>query len=180
MGWQHDSQIVMVRSSRDGTKVAYGCHSTTLLLRMRKLEWERRVKEERLLLVQDQAPLRRSLENFFRRGGYAFDSCSTSREALVRAGLHPYRVAIVDYHLCDGDGAALIERLRAVQPYLQAIVISSYDFQAVADELRNVDVHAFLKKPFDPIDLETVLRSACARNRSLLAADSVCELAAIH
>ena len=147
-----------------------------MLKRMR--EW--RVQEERLLLVQVEAPLRRSLETFLRRGGYAFDSCGTSREALARAGLHPYRVAIVDYHLSDGDGAALIEGLRAVRPHLQAIVLSPYDFQAIADDLRTVDVHAFLKKPFDPIDLETALRSACARNRSLFAANAACELATVH
>ena len=162
----------------------YGVCSTscTMLLRLfmlkRMREW--RVQEERLLLVQVEAPLRRSLETFLRRGGYAFDSCGTSREALARAGLHPYRVAIVDYHLSDGDGAALIEGLRAVRPYLQAIVLSPYDFQAIADDLRTVDVHAFLKKPFDPIDLETALRSACARNRSLFAANAACELATVH
>ncbi len=138
------------------------------------------MRNERLLLVQDEAPLRRSLENFLRRGGYAFDSCGTTREALQRATHHPYQVAIVDYHLCDGDGATLIERLRSVQPNLLAIMLSAYDFQAIADELRTIDVHAFLKKPFDPIDLETALRSACSRNRSLYETNSYCGLVAVH
>jgi two-component system OmpR family response regulator len=138
------------------------------------------VEKERLLLVQDEAPLRRSLETFLRSGGYAFDSCGTTREALARVNHHPYRVAIVDYHLCDGDGVALIERLRTVQPNLLAIMLSVYDFQAIAEELRVIDVHAFLKKPFDPIDLETALRSACSRNRSLYEADLFCGLAAVH
>ncbi len=157
-------------------------HANAKLLRLCMCERkrERSVKEERLLLVQDEAPLRRSLETFLRRGGYAFDSCGTSREALAWVGHHSYGVVIVDYHLSDGDGAALIERLRAVQPYLQAIVLSPYDFQAIAEDLRTVDVHAFLKKPFDPIDLETALRSACARNRSLFAANPACELATVH
>jgi DNA-binding response OmpR family regulator len=124
--------------------------------------------------------LRRSLETFLRSGGYAFDSCGTTREALARANHHPYQVAIVDYHLCDGDGVALIERLRRVQPNLQAIMLSAYDFQAIADELRSIDVHAFLKKPFDPIDLETALRSACARNRSLYEANGFCGLVAVN
>jgi len=145
---------------------------------MRKREW--RVEKERLLLVQDEAPLRRSLETFLRSGGYAFDSCGTTREALAHANHHAYRVAIVDYHLCDGDGVALIERLRTVQPNLLAIMLSVYDFQAIAEELQAIDVHAFLKKPFDPIDLETALRSACSGNRSLNEADLFCGLAAVH
>jgi DNA-binding NtrC family response regulator len=121
------------------------------------------VEEKRLLLVEDEAPLRRSLENFFHRGGYAFDSCCTSREALAQAQVCRYDVAIVEYHLPDGDGAALIERLRTVHPDLRAIMISAYDFQAIADELEQMDVHAFLKKPFDPHDLEIALRSACSK-----------------
>jgi CheY-like chemotaxis protein len=147
-------------------------------MRMLMREWK--VEKERLLLVQDEAPLRRSLESFLRRGGYAFDSCGTAREALANVNHHPYRVAIVDYHLSDGDGAALIERLRTVQPNLLAIMLSAYDFQAIAEELRAIDVHAFLKKPFDPIDLETALRSACARNRSLCEVNSFLSLAAVH
>jgi DNA-binding NarL/FixJ family response regulator len=120
------------------------------------------------------------LETFLRSGGYAFDSCGTTREALAHANHHAYRVAIVDYHLCDGDGVALIERLRTVQPNLLAIMLSVYDFQAIAEELQAIDVHAFLKKPFDPIDLETALRSACSGNRSLNEADLFCGLAAVH
>jgi DNA-binding NtrC family response regulator len=123
------------------------------------------VEENRLLLVEDEAPLRRSLENFLHRGGYAFDSCGTSREALAQALECHYDVAIVEYHLSDGDGIALIERLRTLQPNLRAIMISAYDFQAIADELQRMDVYAFLKKPFDPIDLETALRSACSKLR---------------
>ena len=41
--------------------------------------------EKRVLVVEDQAPLRRSLETFLGWAGYAYDSCSTAREAIVLA-----------------------------------------------------------------------------------------------
>jgi DNA-binding NtrC family response regulator len=72
-------------------------------------------------------------------------------------------VAVVEYHLSDGNGTELIKRLRSIHPNLLAIMISPYDFQTVAEQLSPLNVHSFLKKPFDPVDFEVSLRSACAR-----------------
>lgn len=119
--------------------------------------------DTRILLVEDEAPLRRSLESFLDRAGYTFDSCPTAREALVLAqALHP-AVAIVEYHLPDASGSTLLKRLAQVAPDTVVVVISKYDFQAVAHEMARVDVHSYLKKPFDPVELEVALSSACAR-----------------
>jgi len=128
-----------------------------------KLKWEFAVLEKRLLLVENEAPLRRSLEKCLENGGYSFDGCSSLREALIHAQSRHYDVAVVEYHLSDGDGTELIKRLRSIHPNLLAIMISPYDFQTVAEQLSPLNVHSFLKKPFDPVDFEVSLRSACAR-----------------
>jgi DNA-binding NtrC family response regulator len=128
-----------------------------------KLKWEFAVQEKRLLLVENEAPLRRSLEKCLENGGYSFDGCSSLREALIHAQSRHYDVAVVEYHLSDGDGTELIKRLRSIHPNLLAIMISPYDFQTVAEQLSPLNVHSFLKKPFDPVDFEVSLRSACAR-----------------
>ena len=116
-----------------------------------------------VLLVEDDAPLRRSLEKFLKRAGYAFDSCSTATQALAIAQKAPPHVVILEYHLPDADGHSLIEKLKLVAPEAVAIVLSEYDFQAVADDLDRVKVETFLKKPFDLVDFEAALGSACAK-----------------
>jgi DNA-binding NtrC family response regulator len=120
--------------------------------------------ENLVLLVEDDAPLRRSLEKFLNQAGYTFDSCSTATQALALARKVPPQVVILEYHLPDADGPFLIENLMFVAPSAAAIVLSEYDFQAIADDLDRVKIAMFLKKPFDIVDLEVALRSACAKD----------------
>jgi len=119
--------------------------------------------ENLVLLVEDDASLRRSLEKFLDRAGYAFHSCSTASQALAHAQKAPPHVVILEYHLTDANGHSLIEKLNLVAPETVAIVLSQYDFQAVAEDLDRVQIQTFLKKPFDLVDFEAALRSACAK-----------------
>jgi len=119
--------------------------------------------ENLVLLVEDDASLRRSLEKFLDRAGYAFHSCSTASQALALAQEAPPHVVILEYHLPDANGRSLIEKLNLVAPEAVAIVLSEYDFQAVADDLDRVKIQTFLKKPFDVVDFEAAVCSACAK-----------------
>jgi DNA-binding NtrC family response regulator len=119
--------------------------------------------ENLVLLVEDDASLRRSLEKFLNQAGYTFDSCTTATQALALARKVPPQVVILEYHLPDANGPFLIEKLMPLAPAAAAIVLSEYDFQAIADDLDRVKIEMFLKKPFDIVDLEVALRSACAK-----------------
>lgn len=120
--------------------------------------------QARVLLVEDDPPLGRSLTKFLERAGYVFESCSTAREALVLVQKHHHDIVISEFRLPDADGVRLLEQLKRVVPGVKAILISEFDLQAVASEVGRLDVHAFLKKPFDLVDLETALSSSCARS----------------
>ena len=121
--------------------------------------------ENPVLLVEDDASLRRSLEKFLNQAGFAFDSCSTASEAINLAQKVPPQVVILEYHLPDANGPSLIENLKLIAPEAAAIVLSEYDFQAVAEDLNRVKIEAFLKKPFDLVDFEAALHSACTMDR---------------
>ena len=82
---------------------------------------------------------------------------------LALAQKAPPHVVILEYHLPDANGHSLIEKLNLVAPEAVAIVLSEYDFQAVADDLDRVKIETFLKKPFDLVDFEAALCSACTK-----------------
>ncbi len=117
--------------------------------------------ENLVLLVEDDASLKRSLEKFLNQAGYAFDSCSTAGQALNLARNAPPHIVILEYHLPDANAPSLIEKLKLIAPETVAIVLSEYDFQAVAEGLDRVKIKTFLKKPFDLVDFEAALHSAC-------------------
>jgi len=62
----------------------------------------------------------------------------------------------------------LLEQLTRYVPHAATVLISEFDYELVADDIAQVDVHAFLKKPFDLAELETVLSSACCQMRILM------------
>lgn len=113
----------------------------------------------RILLIEDDAPFRRSLENFLRRAGYRFDSCATAREAAELASTRDYSLVILEYHLPDANGVDLINRLRALQTPVHALILSVYDYETVAKEFQAERHALFLKKPFDPSEFEWLLNS---------------------
>ena len=116
--------------------------------------------EIQVLLVEDEAPLKRSLEKYFERAGYAFECCSTAREALLLAERLDPDIVITEYHLPDANGAVLLEKLIRFVPKAAAILLSEYDFETVAKDLAHVAVWSFLKKPFDLVEWENALSSA--------------------
>lgn len=117
----------------------------------------------RLLLVENDAPLRRSLENFLATSGYTFRSCSTVSDALKFAMEFRPDVVITEYRLPDANGVTLIERLERVCPNVVAVLIAEYDFELIANALKQAKVHYFLKKPFDPVEFEMALYSSCSK-----------------
>ena len=137
-----------------------------------KEQAEANVRVENLvLLVEDDASLRRSLEKFLDQAGYAFDSCSTASQALNLAQKVPPHVVILEYHLPDANGPSLIEKLKLIAPEAAAIVLSEYDFQAVAEDLDRVEFETFLKKPFDLVDFEAALHSAYTKATNSMKAE---------
>jgi DNA-binding NtrC family response regulator len=113
--------------------------------------------ETRVLLVEDEAPLRRSLEKFLERSGYTCDSCCCAHDALKLAESSSYDIIILEYHLPDANAGTLLEKLKRIHPDMTSIVISEFDFTAVSRDLLKAEVRFFLKKPFDVVDLESAM-----------------------
>ena len=119
-----------------------------------------------VLLVEDEASLRRSLVKYLERAGYFFECCSTARDALALAERLDPDIVIAEYHLPDANGLALIEKLILMLPDVESILLSEYDYQSVAKDMLHVEVRSFLKKPFDLVELEAALSSA--RSKAML------------
>jgi two-component system, NtrC family, sensor kinase len=72
--------------------------------------------ENKVLLVEHEASLSRSLVKYLERAGYAFECCSTARVALALAERLNPDIVIAEYHLPDANGLALIEKLTLMLP----------------------------------------------------------------
>lgn len=66
----------------------------------------------RLLVLEDDAALRRRVVAAFRARGDAVDEAGTLEEADEKMFVGSYDVAIFDRTVADGDAAGLVQRLR--------------------------------------------------------------------
>jgi two-component system KDP operon response regulator KdpE len=114
----------------------------------------------KLLLVEDDPLLGRSLENRLHSAGFVVDRVVTGEEAEAAVATSPYPLAILDRRLPDGDGVSRIAALRRFQPDIRVIVLTALD--ATLDKIGGLDAGAddYLTKPFSLPELMARIRVA--------------------
>lgn len=122
--------------------------------------------EHLVLVVEAEAPLRRSLEKYLTRAGYTCRTCGNAREALVMAMNARPEIVIAAYRLPDADGLSLADELKRNLPDVAVIVLSEVDYHVAVKADSRVNMGYFLRKPFDLSELEAALQSARPKRAS--------------
>lgn len=117
----------------------------------------------RVLIVEDDGPLRELLLRGLREDGHVADALEdgTHCEAYLRAT--PYDALLLDLNLPGEDGLRILRRLRANGVRVPTLVLTARD--AVDDVVAGLDAGAddYLRKPFAFNELEARLRSLARR-----------------
>jgi two-component system KDP operon response regulator KdpE len=111
----------------------------------------------KILIVEDDAHIRRLLRVAIERAGYAAGEAGTAREALTLADIDKPEVVLLDLGLPDRDGLELIQLLRG-----KATVIVVSAREDTAEKVAALDLGAddYLTKPFDTEELLARVRAA--------------------
>jgi two-component system KDP operon response regulator KdpE len=115
-----------------------------------------------VLVVDDEAPIRRALATNLRVRGYDVDLAATGSEALELAARHHPDVVVLDLGLPDLDGIDVVRGLRGWTT-TPIVVLSARD--AEADKVAALDAGAddYVAKPFGMGELLARLRAALRR-----------------
>ena len=102
----------------------------------------------RLLVVEDQRVLLRSLIRGLTAEGYSVSGASTGAEGYRLASTEPPDVMVLDLLLPDGDGIQTLQRLRAEGFTRPVLILTACD--AIEERIRGLDSGAddYLVKPF--------------------------------
>ena len=102
----------------------------------------------RILLVEDEAPLRETLAARLKREGYAVDTACDGEEAIFLGKEVPFDVAIIDLGLPKMTGLELIQKLRGMgQKYPILILTARSSWQDKVEGLKT-GADDYLVKPF--------------------------------
>lgn len=117
----------------------------------------------RVLLMDDEASIRKVGGELLKRLGYEVDVAENGEEALdrcaqaVRAGA-PYHLVILDLTVPGGmGGKECMQRLKAIDPHVKGIVSSGYSSDPVMAEYQKYGFDGVVAKPYQLRELSQTL-----------------------
>ena len=119
----------------------------------------------KLLIVEDEPQLLKSLEDFASKEGYLYDSSKGLRSAAERIALYDYDCIVLDINLPDGNGFDLLEALHKEGKTNGVIILSARD--SLDDKLKGLGLGAddYLTKPFYFSELNARIKAIIRRKQ---------------
>src|SRR5438270_6283619 len=119
-----------------------------------------------VLIIDDEAAIRESLETLLELEGYAVESASSGEEGLARLGDGSFDLVLLDLALPDRNGIDLLAEIHAHDPHLSVIMITAYGTVENAVRAMQAGASNFVQKPWDNEKLLADVRTAVARHRA--------------
>jgi two-component system KDP operon response regulator KdpE len=113
----------------------------------------------RVLIVDDEPQIRRSLRVALRANGYEVEEAATGEAALEQAALRPPELVILDLSLPDVDGVQVCKRLRE-WTQLPVIILSAHGDDEAKVRALDEGADDYVTKPFSVPELLARMRVA--------------------
>ena len=114
----------------------------------------------RILVIEDEPALRKSLAMFLGEKGYEVATAATAAQGMETAGRFTPRVIILDLRLPDGSGLDLLAPLGKTLPEARAIVITAHHDMETTIAAMRAGAFDYLHKPLDIDELERAVERA--------------------
>ena len=113
----------------------------------------------KLLIVEDEVLLSKSLSKGLRRLGYAVDCAFDGEEALAFLSAGTYDGAVLDINMPLRDGISVVEEMRKAGDHTPVLFLTARD--SVSDRVSGLDAGAndYLVKPFSFEELMARIRA---------------------
>ncbi len=120
-----------------------------------------------ILVVDDEAEIRTSLEEILTEEGYGVATAATAAEALVLIQDAPYDVVLLDIWLPDRDGLDVLADIHALAPEKrpEVVIISGHGTIETAVKATKLGAYDFLEKPLSLDRTSIVLKNAVEARR---------------
>jgi len=124
-------------------------------------------KTTRILVVDDETPVRTMIAAALERQGYDIELASGGLEALETVELNNFNLVLTDIVMQDVNGIALLERIHALQPNLPVVMVTAvHDISVAIDSMRR-GAYDYLLKPFEREQLLSTVERAINHRRAL-------------
>ena len=107
----------------------------------------------RILIVEDEVTLNKTIAEGLQEFGYQTDSSENFKDAEYYIGIRNYDLVLTDWMLQDGDGVDLINIIKHKSPRTSVVVLSAKDDKESEIKALRAGADDYIKKPFDTEEL---------------------------
>lgn len=117
----------------------------------------------KILLVEDDAELRRSIRQYLSMEGHLVEAAGDYPSAIAKSKEHEYDCLLVDITLPGGNGLDIVRHVKLQRPGTGVIIISAKN--SLDDKVEGLELGAddYLAKPFHLSELNARVKSLARR-----------------
>jgi CheY-like chemotaxis protein len=113
----------------------------------------------RVLVVDDSLTMRSIVRKILVASRFRLDLSEAQEgvDALRKIASGRFDLVFLDYNMPGLNGVETLAEIKRHQPELHVVIMTSTKDDAIAEQARRAGAAAFLKKPFYPADIDTIL-----------------------
>ena len=127
-------------------------------------------KNARILVVDDEAPMRESLKDWLMEEGYEVGLAASGKEAIAMARKKNWDVILLDLKMPGMDGVETLKRLKGKEVNTEAEILMMTAYATVDTAVQAMKEGAFdyLVKPFSPDEIEMQIKKIVTHRELVL------------
>lgn len=124
------------------------------------------IKKTKILLVDDDPNLRKTLADILRIKGYVPLVAGSGAEAVAAMTQGPVSLALIDLMLPDMPGLEVMGRIKAVSPLTEVIILTGHASMDTAIEAADQGAYSYVLKPYQMDELLQKIRQGVERQQA--------------
>jgi DNA-binding NtrC family response regulator len=117
-------------------------------------------EKKQILVVDDEANLRRVLTAQLVRDGYEVHAAEDGEDGLAMLREHHIDLVITDLRMPRMDGMELLRQALRLEPELPVVMLTAHGTVDNAVEALKTGAFDYITKPFDQVEVRTIVRKA--------------------
>ena len=113
-------------------------------------------KSARILVIDDEEDIRKTLSMTLRHAGYVVDTAENGKQAIEKTEANFYNLALIDIRLPDMEGTKLLTAMKETTPEIIKIILTGFPALQNTIDAVNKGAHGYLVKP---INMDELLRT---------------------
>ena len=120
----------------------------------------------RILVVDDDESIRKTLAAILEDKGYDVDTAENGKEAITKSHAKFYNLALIDIRLPDMEGIKLLTAMKETTPKMVKIIITGYPALQNVIEVVNKGADAYILKPLNFDNVLDVIKEHLRKQRA--------------